>query len=172
MLLLFGESSYLSRNFWISLFRAFFPSVLSFNCTQPKVIYPRFLYWNVPFLPRQIVKNGKMFLDCIFNRKIWYSLSIWKLCKGLVRFFSALFSGYLQVALTQSIPNYFLLEFPVFDGALRWQTLLAMKINWIKFLEITLMFTVDIDIFNLFDTKEINESASNKNIRGNRLVRT
>lgn len=41
-----------------------------------------------------------------------------------------------------------------------------------KFLEITLMFTVDIDIFNLFDTKEINESASNKNIRGNRLART
>lgn len=108
----------------------------------------------------------------IFNRKIWYSLSIWKLCKGLVRFFSVLFSGYLQVALTQGIPNYFLLQFPVFDGALRWQTLLALKINWIKFLEITLMFTVDIDIFNLFDTKEINESASNKNIRGNRLART
>lgn len=91
MLLLFGESSYLSRNFWISLFRAFFSSVLSFNCTQPKVIYPRFLYWNVPFLPRQIVKNGKMFLDCIFNRKMWYSLSIWKLCKGLVRFFIVIF---------------------------------------------------------------------------------
>lgn len=86
--------------------------------------------------------------------------------------FSSLLSGYLQVALTQGIPNYLLLEFPVFDGALRWQTLLAMKINWIRFLEITLMFTVDIDIFNLFDTKEFNEAASNKNIPGNRLART
>lgn len=165
MLLLFGESSYLSRNFWISLFRAFFPSVLSFNCTQPKVIYPRFLYWNVPFLPRQIVKNGFLIgkSDIVYpfgsSVKVLFDVS-------------SLFSGYLQVALTQGIPNYFLLEFPVFDGALRWQTLLAMKINWIKFLEITLMFTVDIDIFNLFDTKEINESASNKNIRGNRLART